>query len=141
MKRTVVDASMAGAWTLEDERTPNGDQILEFVERGFLITTTVFWHEYRNILAINQRRGRVNEERLADLLELALNLGIQEIKQDNHDQILGLAFAHTLSAYDAAYRTLAIEMDAGLATNDRRLARAALSEGVEVHTTLANVKS
>jgi len=76
MKRTVVDASMAGAWTLEDERTPNGDQILKLVERGFLITTTVFWHEYRNILAANQRRGRVNKEKLADLLELALNLGI-----------------------------------------------------------------
>jgi len=99
MKRTVVDASMAAAWTLEDEKTPNGDRILEFVEQGFLITTTVFWHEYRNILATNQRRGRIDKGKLFYLLELALNLGIQEIEQDNHERILGLALAHTLSAY------------------------------------------
>jgi len=45
---------------------------------------------------------------------------------------IGLAAAHDLSVYDAAYLDLAIDVDADLATSDRDLTTAATAEGVRV---------
>jgi predicted nucleic acid-binding protein len=45
---------------------------------------------------------------------------------------IGLAAAHGLSVYDAAYLDLAIDVDADLATNDPDLTTAAQAEGVPV---------
>jgi len=45
---------------------------------------------------------------------------------------LEVAARHGLSVYDAAYLSLAVELDGELATNDRALANAARAEGVEV---------
>jgi predicted nucleic acid-binding protein len=45
---------------------------------------------------------------------------------------LEFAARHGLSVYDAAYLSLAVELDGELATNDRALAHAARAEGVEV---------
>ena len=43
-----------------------------------------------------------------------------------------LAAVHELTVYDAAYLDLAIDVDAGLATNDRDLRAAARAEGVQL---------
>jgi predicted nucleic acid-binding protein len=45
-----------------------------------------------------------------------------------------LADTHRLSVYDAAYLSLAMDVDGELATNDRALAKAARAEGVPVIT-------
>jgi len=56
---------------------------------------------------------------------------------DSHFYSLFLiARRHGLSAYDALYLALALELGAILATNDRQLVRAALAEGIELRSVL-----
>jgi len=136
MRRIVIDASMAAAWTLDDEKTDSGDRILDEVKSNHALTTSLFWHEYRNILVINHRRGRVAKEKVSILMDDIRALEIQEYPQADDDAIVSMAFHHNLSAYDAAYLTLAAQQNALLATNDLKLARAALAEGLELLTTL-----
>jgi len=136
MKRIVIDASIAAAWTLDDEKTDSGDQILDEVKSNHALTTSLFWHEYRNILVINHRRGRVARDRVSILLDDIRALEIQEYPQVDDGAVVFMAFSHNLSAYDAAYLALAVQQNALLATNDLKLARAALSEGLELLTAL-----
>lgn len=46
--------------------------------------------------------------------------------------VLPIAERHALTAYDATYLWLAIDVDGALATRDRRLADAARAEGIEL---------
>jgi len=59
------------------------------------------------------------------LLQDMRELEMKEHPQNNDESIISLAFRHNLSAYDAAYLALAIQENALLATNDKKLARAA----------------
>jgi len=137
MKRIVIDASMAATWTLDDEKTESGDRILDEVKQNHALTTSLFWHEYRNILVTNHRRGRLARNKVVILLDDNRALEIQEYPQTNDEMVISLALDHKLSAYDAAYLALAVQQNALLATNDVKLARAALAEGVEILTTLS----
>jgi len=119
VKSIVIDASIAATWTLEDEKSETARRILKEVKNLVPITTSLFWHEYRNILVINARRGRIEKDQLPAHLQKIHSLGIKEMMSDNDTHILSLAFQHNLSAYDAAYLALAISADAILATNDR----------------------
>jgi len=136
MTAIVVDASMAAAWTLDDERSSVGERILEEVRGEFPVTPPLFWYEYRNVLIMKHRRGRLRREQIPDLIQRVRAIEIEEIKVDDHVWLCELAFQYDLSAYDATYLALALEVKGILATNDRRLARAALSAGIEIRTTL-----
>jgi len=136
MKAVVIDASMAASWTVDDEKTEIGDSILDEVKDGQPIAPSLFWHEYRNILVSNQRRGRIAKERVYVLLQEIRLLKIEERNPDDKS-VISLAFRHDITAYDAAYLALAVRDYAVLATNDRKLARAALAEGLELLTTLS----
>jgi len=136
MEIIVIDASMAAAWTLDDEKNDRADQILAEVKNNHPITTSLFWYEYRNILVINHRRRRVERGRVSVLLQDMRQLDMEECCQNNDENIILLAFRHNLSAYDAAYLALAIEKNALLATNDKKLAHAAWLEGIELRTVL-----
>jgi len=136
MKPIVIDPSMAAAWTLEDEKTDAGDKILNEAKIGNPITCTLFWYEYRSILLVNQRRGRVQKERIPAMLREVHALEIEERRLDDDQAVISLAFQHDLSAYDAAYLALALQENAILASNDRKLLRAAIASGLEVRTVL-----
>jgi len=137
MKPMVIDASMAAAWIIDDEKTPAGDQILEESKRIDTITPPLFWYEIRNLLVMYEKRGRGATGSAWLLLRNLRRFGFKE--QASHDEalILNLAFGHHLSAYDATYLALTITSNAILATNDRKLANAALQADVELRTALA----
>ena len=59
-------------------------------------------------------------------------LRIQFDHAPREDEVMQLARTCGLTAYDAAYLDLAARDQRGLATLDRKLARAAMSTGVEV---------
>lgn len=89
------------------------------------IVPVLWWFEVRNVLVINERRGRIDWPGsgafLADLERLPIHLD----RQPDSEAILALARQHRLTVYDAAYLELALRMDAPLATLDQQLARAA----------------
>jgi len=139
MKPVVIDASMAVAWVLPDERSDLADSILREVEGLRRMTTALFWYEYRNILVSNYKRNRLTDKDVPKFLMEISALEIEEYSQSDHAWIISLAIKHRLSAYDAAYLALAVKEGAILATNDRRLVQAAFAEGVELCTALERI--
>jgi len=136
MRHIVIDASMAISWLMEDEKTPASNQILAELTTLKPISTTLLWHETRNILVLNEKRGRLDKGGALRLLQSLQEIAIEKQQDSADDLVCALAFQHNLTAYDAAYLALALEHYAILATNDKQLARVALACQLELRTLL-----
>ena len=131
----VVDCSVAVAWCIDDEASPETDAVLDRVrDEGALVPA--LWHlELANVLLQAERRGRLSVRDVAARLAL---LDAMPIVTDGslpgrvRGDVLALARAERLTAYDAAYLELAIRTGADLATKDAALAKAARRAGVTV---------
>ena len=55
----VVDASMAAAWILPDERAQATDAVMDRLNLDVGLAPSLFWHEMRNLLLGAERRGRL----------------------------------------------------------------------------------
>jgi predicted nucleic acid-binding protein len=123
----VVDASVA-IDLLEGSLTPMA-VFTEVVGRsGQLLVPPHFWAEVANALA---RRGRTPLENAVDLRSLAeAGLEVADRGLDGLVDAIGLREEHKLTAYDAIYLQLALDVDGALATLDRELAAAARREGI-----------
>ncbi|MCP5365596.1 MAG: type II toxin-antitoxin system VapC family toxin [Hyphomicrobiales bacterium] len=133
MSGLVLDCSVAVAWCFEDEAAPETDAILERVrDEGALVPA--LWHlELGNVLIGAERRQRLSAVETVTMLELIGALPIAT--DDEHPdtilpQVLTLARAEGLTAYDAAYLELAMRKGLPLATKDRALSAAARRCGV-----------
>jgi predicted nucleic acid-binding protein len=121
----VLDSSVVGCWCFPDEANPIADLAFEQVGAGAAIAPVLWWFEVRNVLVVNERRGRIDPPGSAAFLaDLAL-LRIDLDRQADGEMVLALARSHRLTVYDAAYLELALRADAPLATLDEQLARAA----------------
>jgi predicted nucleic acid-binding protein len=112
----VVDASVALSWSFEDERTPYARRVLETLRRDGAVAPAIWPLEVTNAMLSAMRKGRIEQRSATRILAYLLALGI----------------AHRLSAYDASYLELALRRGLPLATEDRRLATAAIAAGVEI---------
>ena len=135
MSAGVLDASIAVSWCFEDEATRKTDALLDRV-RDEGADVPALWHlELANVLLQAERRGRLSTSDVALRLEL---IGALPIATDNEAaarawrEILPLARAEKLSAYDAAYLELAIRLGLPLFTKDAALGAAARRAGVTV---------
>lgn len=128
----VLDASVCGSWMLPDESHPVGVTVLGRLAQDIGIVPALWWFEVRNLLVINERRGRGSVDNttasLTDLQRLRLTTDVNPVS----DEVLRLARTHRLTAYDSAYLELALRRGAELATLDHRLATAARAEGIAV---------
>ena len=95
------------------------------------IVPTLFWFEVRNLLVINERRGRLSIDESAVFLERLHRLAIDVDRDPDSDAVMDLARRHRLTVYDAAHLELVRRLAAPLATLDRRLASAGIDEGVQ----------
>jgi len=129
----VLDASVALAWCLKDEASDFADGVLERViaEGG---AAPAHWPmEVANGIRSAERRGRIDQEEIAQVSHLLDRLGIELVPVElttSMWSILDVARAHGLSAYDAAYLDLARFRAVSLATLDDRLRKACESAGV-----------
>ncbi|MDQ1323308.1 MAG: hypothetical protein QG587_643 [Chloroflexota bacterium] len=131
----VVDASVALAWCLDDERSTAANAILERLASDPAIVPAIWPFEVANGLRAAERRGRIT---MVDALRSALVLRTLPIEIEPADvaTILdgcaAIARRLDLSVYDAAYVSLAIARRLPLATADERVRRACTVAGVEV---------
>jgi predicted nucleic acid-binding protein len=131
----VVDCSIAVAWCIDDEASPETDALLERVrdEGG---TVPSLWHlELGNVLLQAERRGRLKPGDVAGRLELLHALPIMtddETATRAWREVLALARSERLTTYDAAYLELAMRRALPLATKDGALEAAAGRVGVEL---------
>lgn len=126
----VVDASIAAAWMLPDEQHSAADAARRLIRHDEGAAPVQWWFEIRNVLIVNERRGRMSPAQTDRALDLLARLPIQLDRQPKEDGILRLARGHKLSVYDAAYLELALRLHAPLATLDTELAQAAQAENV-----------
>ena len=133
----VVDASIAAAWVVADERTSEADVLLEGVKIGGARVPDLFWHEMRNLLLKIERRGRSPRGAAEIALSTLRRLPIAVLPNRGDAIILDLARTYQLTPYDAAYLDLAIDTGLPLATADRHLAAASRPSGVTLLGPLA----
>lgn len=128
----VIDASIAAAWCFPDERAQAAERVLDILPQTGGVVPGLFRHEIRNILIVNERRGRIDRTQSALFLTRLRNLQLAQDDSHDEDTVLALARNRRLSAYDASYLETALRRGDSLATLDRTLARAASAEGVAV---------
>jgi predicted nucleic acid-binding protein len=128
----VLDASIVACWCFPHEADPVADAALDEVGASGAIVPALWWFEVHNLLLANERRGRLDPTGTAGFLTDLGDLPVQVDRGPESGTTLGLARAHRLTFYDAAYLELALRRDAPLATLDRRLAAAARAVAVRV---------
>ena len=126
----VLDASITACWAFQDEQHPDADLAFRRIRTEEAVVPCLWWFEVRNILVVNERRGRIT---VFDTAAFLLHLSRLRVRVDGlpgEDAVLRLARTHRLSAYDAAYLELAQREGLALATLDADLRKAAASEGL-----------
>jgi predicted nucleic acid-binding protein len=131
----VIDSSVALTWCFEDEASPQTDALFEHVRDDGAVVP-VLWHlELANVLLQAEMRGRIATGDVATRLELIAELPIatdHETVARAWREVIALARAEGLAAYDAAYLELAIRRGLPLSTRDNALIGAARRIGVAI---------
>ena len=118
-----MDASVAGAWLLHDERSPRADQALVHLRATGGVVPEICHLEVHNTL-----QAADTDRSLAAWRSLPL----RTVPTSRFNAVLGLARRRRLTFYDAVYLELAKHAGATLATLDRALLQAAGAEGVPI---------
>jgi predicted nucleic acid-binding protein len=126
----VVDASVAACWFMPDERHPVAEVAYRRIARDPAVAPVLWWYELRNMLIINERRGRLDSDKTDRVLRLLRGLPVSIDSDVEEEALMQLARRHQLTVYDAAYLELAKRRDHPLATLDDALSKAARSERV-----------
>ena len=131
----VVDASMALAWSFDDERTPTIEGVLNRVIENGAVVPGLWRLEVANSLRSAIKRGRIDrefrDETLQDLSELPIQVD-PDTSSHAWSATLGLSDRYGLTPYEAAYLELAQRRRIPLATLDAALALSAAQAGVEL---------
>lgn len=129
----VVDASVALAWGLPDQRSPYADSVLEGMAGGPVLAPGIWSVEIANGLLMAERRKRIAPTSVSAFLRFLDQLGVVREPFQGGGLPVGvvdLAREHGLTAYDAVYLELAVRRRLPLATLDKKLAAAARRAGV-----------
>src|SRR5436190_23614939 len=109
MTSLVIDASLAAAWCLPDEKTEYTNTVLRIVGETIDPIAPALWaYEIRNTVLMGMKRGRITKEGAHELLVFLNDLNVQLSDPVSHDIVFRLAEIHGLTVYDAAYVDLAL---------------------------------
>ncbi|MCV3768726.1 type II toxin-antitoxin system VapC family toxin [Rhizobium sp. TRM95796] len=133
----IVDASIAGAWLLPDETNLLAEQAMSRLADEDAIAPDLLRHEIRSILLNAERRGRISDDFVHAALSRFRSLPLQFAGSSDDTEVVRLSRKYRLSAYDAAYLALAVLERLPLATLDRKLADAAVAEGLQIFEAVA----
>lgn len=129
----VIDCSIALSWCFEDEASAESDRLLAKVRNEGAVVPDLWHLELANVLLQAEKRGRITAADISVRLELIATLPIvtdHGAANRAAREILALARAHNLTAYDASYLELAMREGMALLTLDADLAAAAKKSGV-----------
>jgi predicted nucleic acid-binding protein len=132
MSRFVLDASVAGCWAFSDEEHAVAAKALDMMRTGQAVAPSLWWFEVRNILIVNERRGRLVEADTATFTRLLSRLPVTIDQTPDETAVLALARQHKLTVYDATYLELAARIKVPLATLDTALRAAAKAADVRL---------
>ena len=135
MKAVVADASLCGAWILDDEASAAADRLLQDILSGqsHLIIPALWHYEMTNLLRSAVRRKRLSEDDAQTALETLAAIPLYQEDQPDpmaRNRLFHLSRQFSLSAYDAAYLELADRLKIPLLTGDQALQKAARHLGL-----------
>jgi len=125
----VLDASVTLTWAFPDESSPIARRAEEVLQTsgGGAVVPALWWYEVRNILLVNERRGRITAMETAIFLSQMAAVPISVVSPPDDGILLDLARQTRLTIYDASYLALAMQHGLPLATLDQALQSAAQS--------------
>ncbi len=131
----VVDASVSATWFLGDETSSFGKKILNRVADEGAYVPAIFRWEIANLLLTAERADRISADDVDAAIDALRDLPIT-LEEPGSRVFAGadIRFArfYNLTAYDAAYLSIATNGGLALATLDDPLARAARDLGITV---------
>lgn len=133
----MLDASFTFQWLLEDEASPEGDRTLAAIRLGGAAVPALWFVEITNVLGMAERRGRLSGAGVAEALTLLQSLPLEVAGPGALVEagiVLDLMRRYGLTAYDATYLELALQLRLPIATRDRALLEAAAAAGAGVFT-------
>jgi len=126
-REIVIDCSVSGAWVLEDERTEHSERLLSHVLSGELrlVQPELWRYEMLNVLRTAVVRKRMTDRAAKRALLSLRSIPVEIVSAEAQGQaeILTSALELKLSAYDAAYLSLARLRGSDLVSADRGLLR------------------
>ena len=128
----VLDASVAIAWVVGDERLPQAEAAAVRLEGERAVVPSLWISEVANGLLVAERRRRIPTGAAERAIALLERLPIEVVPEtwEALPRIHGLGSELGLTAYDATYLDLALEAGFPLATLDEDLRRAARTKRV-----------
>jgi predicted nucleic acid-binding protein len=135
-KAFVLDGSVTLAWYFKDEADPYADAVAAGFPGVQAVVPEIWPLEIANAVLMGERRKRSTEAQAAKWLGYLGSLPIAIDDETNvraWTEVLSVARAHQLSAYDAAYLELALRRGLALASLDANLKAAAKAAGVVEH--------
>lgn len=119
----VVDASVTLKWVFDDEEAVEEavalrDDAIEGIRQ--MVAPSLWLYEVTNGLVTGVRRARLDARVGVRILEQLLAVGVRLVDPEPVT-VFRLAVQHGLSAYDAAYASLARALRAPMWSGDRRL--------------------
>ena len=129
----VLDGSITLAWYFKDEADPYADAVAAGFATARAAVPLIWRLEVANALLMGERRQRSREVQASKWLAYLRSLPIVVDDETNDrawSEVLILARAHRLSAYDASYLELALRRQLPLATLDNQLKAAAATAGI-----------
>jgi predicted nucleic acid-binding protein len=126
----VLDASVAFTWMMRDEDHPLADLAFARIRLDYAAVPGIWWYEIRNMLVVNERRGRISVADSTLVLKDMARMRIRVHGVQDHANLLSLARQFQLTVYDAAYLDLAVRERLPIASLDKKLRAAAETAGV-----------
>jgi len=123
----IADASISLRWMLPTQADAQSIQLLRKAEFTGIVVPSLWHLEVANQLGLRLRSAKLSQADFDHALELIRNLKMTTIPSVIRSPValLGLMQRHQLTAYDAVYLDLAIDLQLPFATSDSRLITAA----------------
>ena len=138
MAEFVLDASIAISWCFPGdpaEDTSYSRHILNELAANDAVVPEIWAFEIANAMFVScNRRSRITEQQIREFLALLKSLPIRVEPQSvwANVELESLARSQDLSAYDAAYLSLARRTGLSLATSDATLRKSASAMGISI---------
>jgi len=138
MAAFILDASVAVSWCFPGdpgEDTPYSRRILNELAASDAVVPEIWAFEIANAIFVAcHRRKRITEQQVGEYLQLLKALPIRVESQHvwANVELESLARSRNVSAYDAAYLSLARRTGLSLATMDSPLREAAIAHGIPI---------
>ena len=129
----VLDASIAVAWVVPNQATDYAKRMRLRAKREPFHVPAVFAAEVTNVLVTLERRSILSAQGAAAAADVLSRLQpIEHARSLSVADLRRLAVRYALSAYDATYLALALELHLPVACGDRPLKAALARAGVKL---------